>query len=143
MQRKNNRNPSRKSGTGNGKHKPCKSEAQKKAIRTSYARKSNTPAKHIPAPFPHFRYYRKSGHPALIVGEQKSTKQTEQGEKQIDEYRYRKVMHGKKDGDRKNETVYPNPDPSDPEPMHIGKRVRHDEKINFDPRPLSWKYPKK
>lgn len=82
--------------------------------------------------FPHFRYYKKSGHPALIVGEQP-----------IDEYKYRKVMHSEKDGKRNNEKVFPNPDKRDKKPMYIGKRVRHDKKQNFEPKPLPWKYPTK
>ncbi len=116
------------------KNKPpkfhCKSEAQKKAIRRYYA------VKHQEAPYPHFRYYKPSKHPALIVGEQVT-------ENNVEEYRYRKVMHSEKDGERNNEKVYPNPNPSDPDPMYIGKRVRHDEKNKFEPRPLPWKYPKK
>lgn len=82
--------------------------------------------------FPHFRYYKKSKHPALIVGEQP-----------IDEYKYRKVMHSEKDGKRNNEKVYPNPDKRDKNPMYIGKRIRHDKKKNFELRPLPWKYPGK
>ena len=82
--------------------------------------------------YPHFRYYRKSKHPALIVGEQP-----------VEEYKYRKVMHSKKDGRHLNEKVYPNPDPKDKNPMYIGKRVRHDKKRNFASKPLPWKYPKK
>lgn len=82
--------------------------------------------------FPHFRIYLKSKHPALIVAEHSS-----------DEYKYRKVMHGEKDGKRKNERVFPNPNPRDREPMHIGKRVRHDNKKFFGKDPLPWKYPKK
>ena len=81
--------------------------------------------------YPHFRYYRKSGHPALIVGERSKK-----------EYNYRKVMHGERDGRHLNEEVYPNPKPNDPNPMYIGKRVRHDDKVYFRER-LSWKYPKK
>ena len=119
----------------------CKSESQKKAIRRSYAVKSKQ--KRVEAPYPHFRYYKKSKHPALIVGEQKNSKTNQQGvECKVDEYRYRKVMHGDKDGDRTNEMVYPNPDPKDPDPMYIGKRVRHDDKENFEELPLPWKYPK-
>ena len=90
------------------------------------------PEKHIPAPYPHFRYYKKSRHPALIVGEQP-----------IEEYRYRKVMHGAKDGGSNNEEVYPNPNPKDTAPMYIGKRERHDKKKYFNKTPLPWKYPKK
>lgn len=118
---------------GNGKKFRCKSEAQKKAIRRSYAIKAKQKdTKHVSAPYPHFRYYKKSGHPALIVGEQPK-----------DEYRYRKVMHSEKDCKRTNEKIEPNPKPGDPDPMYIGKRVRHDKKLNFEPRPLPWKYPKK
>lgn len=116
----------------------CKSEAQKQAIRRRYAEK-----RRIEAEYPHFRYYKKSKHPALIVGEQKGSKQTTQGVKQIDEYKYRKVMHSETDGNRKNEKIYPNPNPKDDKPMYIGKRVRHDEKENFEECPLPWKYPKK
>ena len=68
---------------------------------------------------------------------------TEEGEQPEEEYRYRKVMHSEKDGKRTNEKIEPNPKPGDPEPMYIGKRVRHDKKHNFEPKPLPWKYPKK
>ena len=81
--------------------------------------------------YPHFRFYKKSNHPALIVGDH-----------QVDEYKYRKVMHSEKDGKRTNEKVYPNPNKSDPKPMYIGKRVRHDKKKYFGDKPLPWKYPK-
>ena len=82
--------------------------------------------------YPHFRYYKKSGHPALITAEHSPS-----------EYKYRKVMHSEKDGKRTNERVYPNPNPKDKKPMYIGKRVRHDKKRNFEDKPLSWNYPKK
>lgn len=85
--------------------------------------------------FPHFRYYKPSKHPTLVVGEQKSDKG--------DEYRYRKVMHSDRDGRHLNEKVFPNPNPNDPEPMYIGKRVRHDKKERFEKQPLPWKYTKK
>ena len=118
----------------------CVSEAQKRAIRRNYAvkREKERQAKQerVEAEYPHFRYYKKSQHPALITGEQVN-------EKEQEEYNYRKVMHGEKDGGRTNETVYPNPNPKDPKPMHIGKRTRHDVKENFDAKPLPWKYPKK
>ena len=82
--------------------------------------------------YPHFRYYKKSKHPALITAERSE-----------DEYNYRKVMHSAKDGNRNNEKVEPNPNPKDKAPMYIGKRVRHDKKKNFEMKPLPWKYPKK
>ena len=88
--------------------------------------------KHVSALYPHFRYYKKSKHPALIVGEQPT-----------DEYRYRKVMHGEKDGRHLNEKISPNPNPKDKKPMYITKRVRHDKKQNINETPLPWKYPKK
>ena len=82
--------------------------------------------------FPHFRYYKKSKHPALITGEHSVT-----------EYRYRKVMHSGKDGGRINECVYPNPNPKDKKPMFIGRRTRHVDKENFSKWKYPWKYPKK
>ena len=114
-----------------------RSKKELAAIRRYYAeQRKSKPQKRVEAPYPHFRYYKKSKHPALVVGEQVSDNNTE-------EYRYRKVMHGEKDGKRTNEKVYPNPDPCDPDPMYIGKRIRHDDKENFEPKPLPWKYPKK
>ena len=82
--------------------------------------------------YPHFRYYKKSGHPALITAEHSK-----------DEYKYRKVMHSEKDGRHFNEKVYPNPDPRDRNPMYIAKRVRHDRKTAFESQALPWKYPRK
>lgn len=79
--------------------------------------------------FPHFRQYKKSNHPALIVGEQSTDKK--------EEWKYRKVSHKDRDGRHLNEKVFPNPNPKDRRPMYIGKRVRHDEKKFFS----SWKYP--
>lgn len=123
---------------------------QQAAIRASYAKQGSKKIKSKSPPgrvinngeykpvhtvsevFPHFRNYLKSGHPALIVAEHSS-----------EEYRYRKVMHGEKDGDRNNEKVYPNPNPRDGNPMYIGKRVRHDKKKFFSKTVLPWKYPKK
>lgn len=117
-------------------------------IRRNHAQKNNARStektERVEAPYPHFRNYRKSGHPALIVGEQKGKKTDKQGnERETEEYRYRKVMHGETEGGRTNETVTPNPNPNDPKPMRIAKRVRHDEKKNFGNKPLPWKYPKK
>ena len=52
-------------------------------------------------------------------------------------------MHGKTEGGRKNEEVYPNPNPKDSKPMQIAKRVRHDEITKFADKPYNWKYYKK
>ena len=124
----------------------CKTEAQKKAIAASYARKAEqNNSVRIEAPYPHFRYYKKSHHPALVVGEQSGEKTDNKGNvRKTDEYRYRKVMHRDRDGRHLNEKVEPNPDPTDNSPMYIANRVRHDEKDNFENKPLPWKYsPKK
>lgn len=119
----------------------CVSEAQKAAIRRNYAIRNIEKDKdgRVETSYPHFRYYRKSRHPALIVGEMSSSK----GNVTVEEYRYRKVMHAEKDGRHLNEKIEPNPDPSDPDPMYIAKRVRHDEKSNFAKKPLPWEYPGK
>lgn len=85
--------------------------------------------------FPHFRYHKKSRHPALITGEQKDIKQYE-------EWKYRKVMHSEKDGRHINEKIYPNPDPSDEDAMYIAKRVRTDNKKYFSQWTYPWEYPK-
>lgn len=73
--------------------------------------------------YPHFRNYKKSGHPALIVSERSE-----------EEYNYRKVTHSERDGRHLNEKVFPNPNPRDQKPMYIGKRTRHDKKIFFGKR---------
>lgn len=108
----------------------CKSAAQKKAIRANYARIADN-KKREKETYPHFRRYKVSNHPALIVSEHSE-----------EEYNFRKVMHSERDGRHPNEKVYPNPNPKDDKPMYIGKRVRHDKKNRFDKR-LPWKYPKK
>ena len=52
-------------------------------------------------------------------------------------------MHSEKDGRHLNEKIEPNPDPKDENPMYIARRVRHDDKDNFENVPLPWKYPDK
>ena len=52
--------------------------------------------------YPHFRYYKKSGHPTLITAEYSEK-----------EYKYRKVMHSEREGRHLNEKVFPNPNPND------------------------------
>ena len=86
--------------------------------------------------YPHFRYYKKSKHPALIIGEQVN-------EKKKEEYKFRKVMNSERDGRHLNEKIVPNPNPKDKEPMYIAHRVRHDLKTTFESKPLNWIYPKK
>lgn len=114
------------------KTEPKKGGTKKKVATKSVKHKEQPQPKPKKETYPHFRYYLKSKHPALIVGEQP-----------VEEYRYRKVMHVKRDGGRLNEEIEPNPNPKDKRPMYIGKRVRHDKKINFVNYKLPWKYPKK
>lgn len=78
--------------------------------------------------YPHFRFYFKSQHPAMITGEHSK-----------EEWQYRKVMHGERDGRHLNETFDPNPNPSDPQPMHVARRKRHDKKENFSKWQYVWK----
>lgn len=95
-------------------------------------KKSSQSSAPIKETYPHFREYLKARHPALIVDEHSP-----------DEYKFRKVMHSKKDGGRNNEEVRPNPNKRDKEPMYIGKRVRHDKKKYFSTWTYPWKYNKK
>lgn len=78
--------------------------------------------------YPHFRKYKKSGHPAMITGEYS-----------VSEWNYKKVMHSNKDGRHLNDTIVPNPNPLDPKPMHITKRTRHDKKEHFSNWRYKWK----
>ena len=66
--------------------------------------------------FPHFRPYKKSGHPALILGEEK------------DDYRFRRVTSSEKSGHHRNEKIV--------------KQQQTDKKIYFGKR-YPWKLPKK
>ena len=143
-QKKNAKKPAARKPAA-GKNKTIKSQRQTAANPTKKpgkpaGQKVKTAEKEN---FSHFRYHKKTRHPALVVGEQKSRKTDRQGkERETDEYKYRKVMHSERDGRHLNEKITPNPNPQDPEPMYIGKRVRHDEKKNFGEK-YPWKYPKK
>lgn len=121
----------KKSKINNKKHKTYRQNSKGKNSKQTEKKEI------VEAPYPHFRYYKKSGHPALITGE------CLEDEKKTQEYKYRKVMHSEKDGKRNNEKLYPNPNPKDKNPMYIGKRTRIDEKKYFEDKPLPWKYPKK
>ena len=118
------------------KKKTTKAKPKAKAKVTSKAGQSKRvekpPGGGIPKKesFPHFRYYKKSKHPALIIDEIPAEK------KEDEEYRYRKVTHSERDGRHINEKVDPNPNKSDNRPMYIVKRKRHDKKSHFS----SWKY---
>ena len=81
--------------------------------------------------FPHFRRYKKSGHPALILDEEK------------DNYLFRRVTSSEKSGHHKNEKVFPNPDKRRTTPMYIVKNRQIDKKKFFSKQKYPWKYPSK
>ena len=81
--------------------------------------------------YPHFRHYHKSGHPALILGEE--------GE----DYHFRRVTSSPKSGHHKNEEINPNPDKRRTTPMYIVKQRQRDNKKFFSRWKYSWKFPKK
>lgn len=81
--------------------------------------------------FPHFRHYKKSGHPALILSEEKQ------------DYNFRRVTSSEYSGHHRNEKVYPNPDKRKKTPMYIVKQRQRDKKEKFSKWKYSWKYPKK
>lgn len=81
--------------------------------------------------FPHFRRYKKSGHPALILDEEN------------DDYLFRRVTSSEKSGHHKNEMIFPNPDKRRSTPMYIVKNRQKDKKKFFSKSKYPWKYPKK
>ena len=82
--------------------------------------------------FPHFRHYKKSGHPALILGE-----------KNNEEYKFRRVTSSEFSGHHRNEVVVPNPDKRRNTPMYIVKQRQTDKKKFFSKWKYPWKMPKK
>ena len=85
--------------------------------------------------FPHFRIYKRSKHPALILNH--ATKDRED-----DSFLYRKTSHSKGLTKGGFTTVSPNPNPKDKNPMYIENKKRVDYKIKFSKK-LPWKFPKK
>ena len=85
--------------------------------------------------FPHFRKYKRSNHPALIVGSA-TIKKNDDG------FLYRKTSHSPGVSKRSSEKVSPNPNPKDPNPMYIEKRKRADYRHKFGEK-LNWKLPQK
>ncbi len=81
--------------------------------------------------YPHFRHYKKSGHPALILSEED------------DQYNFRRVTSSEKSGHHKNEKIEPNPDKRRSTPMYIVKQRQKDKKKFFSKWKYSWKYPSK
>lgn len=105
----------------------------KKKKSASVKRKPKKREVFVDAPYPHFRFYRKSGHPALIL------KEVNEGK----DYLFRRTSHedsvARKSG---YEVLEKNPNPNDPKPMFIERRKRRDRKIAFYRIPLNWKYKK-
>lgn len=80
--------------------------------------------------YPHFRHYKKSGHPALITGAEN------------EDYNFRRVTSSEYSGHHKNEKVYPNPDTRRDTPMYIVKQRQKDKKKFFSKWKYPWKYKK-
>lgn len=92
-------------------------------------------SKHVyTSEYPHFRNYKKSQHPALIL------ELTKHNKTKLPVYAYRDVTHSMV---KSYDEIVPNPDPTDPKPMRINRRIRFDVPDNFSNKPLPWKYPKK
>ncbi len=85
--------------------------------------------------FPHFRKYKRSNHPALIIGLAKI-------KKEADGFLYRKTSHSPGVSKKKCDKIDPNPNPNDNRPMYIEKRKRADFKFRFGEK-LNWKFPQK
>ena len=82
--------------------------------------------------FPHFRHYKKSGHPALIISEDINEK-----------YKFRRVTSSEFSGHHRNERIEPNPDKRRKTPMYIVKQRQSDKKTKFSSWKYPWKYPQK
>ena len=95
-------------------------------------KKSSTNTRKTKEIFPHFRHYKKSGHPALILSE--DTK---------DKYKFRRVTSSEYSGHHRNECINPNPDSRRKTPMYIVKQRQSDYKKNFSSWKYPWKFPKK
>ena len=87
--------------------------------------------KYIEAPYPHFRKYKKSRHPALLVGEDRKNRNV---------VIFHRTSHESSVARKKGFFVIsPNPKPGDSRPMYVEKKKRADEKKFFSPRPYTWK----
>ena len=95
-------------------------------------KKSSSKPKKTKEKFPHFRHYKKSGHPALILSEDTEEK-----------YKFRRVTSSEFSGHHRNERIEPNPDKRRKTPMYIVKQRQSDYKKNFSTWKYPWKFPKK
>ena len=94
--------------------------------------KKSSRSKQVREEYPHFRHYKKSGHPALILSEEST-----------DRYKFRRVTSSEFSGHHRNEKIEPNPDKRRKTPMYIVKQRQTDYKKNFSTWKYKWKYPKK
>lgn len=84
--------------------------------------------------YPHFRHYKVSGHPALILSEDSEDKA---------KYKFRRVTSSEFSGHHRNECIDPNPDKRRNKPMYIVKQRQSDYKTKFSAWKYPWKFPKK
>ena len=106
----------------------CKSEAQKKAIAASYAKKAANAKRELPKKFPFWaRLKINKNRTTLVIDEEqyldRRTKKIEDG------YVHREATHTYR---KDYEEIKPNPDRDDPEPMYL-KRPRKHPKRMFSP----------
>ena len=95
-------------------------------------KKSSSKPKKTKEKFPHFRLYKKSGHPALILSEDTDEK-----------YKFRRVTTSEFSGHHRNECIDPNPDKRRKTPMYIVKQRQSDYKTKFSKWKYPWEFPKK
>ena len=97
-----------------------------------YNKKSSPKKEKTKEKYPHFRHYKKSGHPALILSEDGT-----------DKYKFRRVTSSEFSGHHRNESVSPNPDKRRKTPMYIVKQRQSDHKKHFSTWKYPWKFPNK
>lgn len=100
----------------------CKSEAQKRAIKASYARKaeekknqsSEKATNKFPDKFPFWARFRLSKNRTTLVIDEAPAYDTKH-QKEVDGFVHREATHTQGHG----EPIIPNPDKSDPNPMYL------------------------
>ena len=100
--------------------------------------------------YPHFRYFRRGKHPALVVtltdsnngdGKVYGYHATTHGESGVDRTQYIGKSIVKDKHGRSYRVIYPNPDEDDKYPMLVICRRRYSSPTNFADDPLAWNCP--
>lgn len=139
-----------------GRKKPrfhCKTEAQKKAIKISYAKKvQETPVKKEASTFPDkFPFWARlkinKNRTTLVIDE--TIEENKKTKKVEEHFVHRESIHSNEDGSNVKgfELVTPNPDPDDERPMYLKRATKlpkrlfkpHNKDLNM-PKHLSERY---